>query len=320
MTTTSGETSGLGSLAWKWRWVLLVAVIVSSGVGVLFALQAPPEYTSQAEVLIPASDPVTTRTTQVSAITIQLRDYAQRGLGDTVRAALGTEASALQSVTAVQDRTEDIYVITADASDGSVAERAAAGAAEALIGRSNDLAQQQVERLKQEAAVEGRTLTEQLVALDARHRRLVAEIVATRQRLKAQAAAPPGGDGTAQASSSRLKRLRAERSRLESRMGLVDSRRDALGTLGEQAHERYLERKAASTLVTPPSAAASTVRTRLVSTVGLALLAGLAVAFMTILAIEELGRRRRRRAGIMPSRPPREQRGLVVDRSDVHTP
>jgi hypothetical protein len=322
VTTRNGETSGLGSLAWKWRWVLLAAVIVSAGVGVWFALEAPPDYTSEAEVLIPATDPVTTRTTQISAITMQLQDYAQRGLGDTVRSALGPEAPSLQSVTAVQDRTEDIYVITAHASVPSVAERAAAGAAEALIGRSNDLAEQQVDRLKQEAATDARPLAERLVDLKDRRRRLVTAIAAARREANPQAA-PLGGGGTPQAASKRLERLRAAKSRVESRIRFVTSRSDALVTLGEEATQQSIERRAASTLVTPPSAATSTVRARLVSTVGLALLVGLSVAFMTILAIEELARRRRRGTGMIPPRPPHEQqRELVIDRSrgDVRSP
>jgi hypothetical protein len=293
----------LGSLVSRWRWVLLAAVIVPLVIGVAFAASAPADYVSQAQLLIPASDPVTTKTTQTSAITIKLRSYAQSGLGESVRSALGSRASALDSVTGEQDRTEEVYTITAHSPDRTLAREAAARAADALFKRSDELALGQVARLKGETAATIASLTNALVVLDGHNQRIAAALTA----------AKPGPVP---------QRLLAARVRSAARLRAVTDRIDALRALSGQATQRYLERRAASTLISPPSTPKSTGAAHLVSTVGLALVVGVAAGFLTILALEAMSQRRRRRRGIPRPHPPNPDLGRNAPESkkEMHTP
>ena len=301
----NGDDPGIGSLGRlvsKWRWVLLAAVIVPVVIGMAFAVSAPPDYVSQAQLLIPASDPVTTRTTQTSAITIKLRSYAQSGLGESVRSALGSRASELDSVTGEQDRSEEVYTITAHSPDRTVAQEAVARGADALFRRSNELAREQVARLKSESAATIVSLTETLVALDAQNQRITAALTAAKQ-----GPAP--------------KHLLAARSRTAARIRAVTDRIDALRTLLGLADQRYIERRSVSTLISPPSTAKSALAAHLVSTVGLALVVGVAAGVLTILAMEAMSQRRRRRA-LQRSNPPDPDPGLNAPESkeEMYTP
>jgi uncharacterized protein involved in exopolysaccharide biosynthesis len=280
VTTMNGDDPGIGSvgrLVSRWRWVLLAAVIVPVVIGFAFAVSAPPDYVSQAQLLIPASDPVTTRTTQVSAITIRLRSYAQSGLEESVRSALGSRASELDSVTGEQDRSEDVYTITAHSPDRALAQEAVAHAAHALFRRSDELAREQVAKLKGESVATIASLMDTLVALDAHNQRITAALNAAKQ-----GPAP--------------KPLLAARSRTVARVRAVTDRIDALRALLGQADQRYIERRSVSTLISPPSTPKSALAEHLVSTVGLALVVGVAAGILTILAMEAMSQRRRRRA------------------------
>lgn len=300
----------------RW-WALLAAVVVSAGVALPLALSAPSEYVSQAEVLIPASDPVATKTTQVSAIAIQLGAYANKALGEQVRSTLGPQASAIHSVAAVQQRSEDVYLVTATASIGSVAERAVDEASTSLIDRSNELALEQVQRLEDDVESNVQDLTQELVTLGADRREYARSIALYWERVVSLQVAPftIADRAEIQELRERLKRLRAAHSLTSSQIRVLVSKRDAIQTLVEDATQRYLERRTASIMISPPSASDDTVRARIISTVGLAVLAGLIVSFLTILVIERWSRRRR--AESQSSRSRNEQTELFTGRADV---
>jgi hypothetical protein len=285
---------GITGLIWKHRIILLIATLTSAAVTVPFTLRGESTYESQMTVLIPYGDPLSQSMQQSSGVTVRLLDFADGGeLGTAVREALGSEVEDLISVSADQQRAQDLYTVSAVARSSSVAQDAAAAAAQALIDRSNELAAGQVERLRARVVDELAPLDEQRAALIqeqvARETQIDQTTVALR-KFQRQLASSSGDNAALEQQieelSARLRALQLEQDRTDGQLALLESEQAYLSGLVEEATQAQLAREAASTPLSSPSRPQTNDSKQVVETVGLALATGLIWASLVLVWLE----------------------------------
>jgi hypothetical protein len=300
---------GFFSLLWRNRGILVVSAVLASVVGVFFGLTGPITFNSNGQLLLPATDPVAATNggssgrADNSLVGIQVKAYADKGLGDDVRRALGKDAPLLVGFSANRQRDPIFYKLTAEADRGPVAKAAVQAGADALIKKASDLAKAQVDRLQT-------LVTERLGPLDAQSVTLAAEVLtkqATADGLAGQAKSVQGqidaareaaaravvsGKGSASAGSAVASALQSQldginkqlipaQTALEqakSKAGVVNAQRQGLQDQVQKATDTYLSALVSASLAAPPSKPFSGRKLRLVSLVGVEILLALAVA------------------------------------------
>ena len=175
MTVADEGRLGILGTVRKRRLVLALVVVISVLAALPFALSVPPQYESSAQVLIPASDPISMGGNGVSRVSLELAAYASSSLAQDVRGSLGDQAAGLRSITAVSLRDQDTWLVTGLGSSPTVAQRAVSVAAQALISRSNDLAETMVRSL-------AANVTPALARLDLTMSTLSSRIVSLQQK------------------------------------------------------------------------------------------------------------------------------------------
>jgi uncharacterized protein involved in exopolysaccharide biosynthesis len=282
--------AGSGVLAWARRHhrVLIGAVVISAVVAIPFALSTPSEYTSQARVLVPAEDTVSTGSGQTSAIALALVDYLDHGFAGDVQDALGDRAAEVETITGVQLRDEDLYLVTVSTNSSEDVRDAVLVATDTLMVRASELAADQTVRLREQARLRTEELNDQIVALEAEQQRVATELAGAKDDL---ADARSGGTAAEVAEAKReVEDLQAEASNLQADHHLLVTRRDGLASLVAQADQDLVTYESVGTLVSGPTTPVRAAPARTLLTFVLAILAGLAVAVGMILVLE---RRRR---------------------------
>ena len=277
----------------KRRLILALVVVISVVVALPFALSVPPQYQSSAQVLIPASDPISMSGNAVSRVYLELAAYANAGLSQDVRASLGDQAAGLRSIDAVPLRDQDTWLVTGLAASPAVAQQAVSVAAQTLINRSNDLAGTMVRDLAS-------TVTPFLARLDLTISTLSARILQTQQReaalnQKIRQLKRSGDISGIPALRTKLAELRIQRRTDAVALDLKKSKRGAYPGMVTSAYKTLQERISASAVISPPPLGRRSAPVGLVATIGLAALAGLLVGLFLILLIERRSYRRARR-------------------------
>lgn len=137
---------------WDNRRTLLISALVAAVVAVPLSFLRPPVYTSSAQVLIPARDPVVGNDSKAgtSVVAIKLDQYASNQFPDDVRERLGEDASRLRSVRAVRERNPIFYRLTSTAETPAFANESLEVASTVLIDQANAIAEQQLDALSKD--------------------------------------------------------------------------------------------------------------------------------------------------------------------------
>ena len=293
MTVADEGRLGILGTVRKRRLVLALVVVISVLAALPFALSVPPQYESSAQVLIPASDPISMGGNGVSRVSLELAAYASSSLAQDVRGSLGDQAAGLRSITAVSLRDQDTWLVTGLGSSPTVAQRAVSVAAQALISRSNDLAETMVRSLAANVTpalarldLTMSTLSSRIVSLQQRERALSRKIARLRQS---------GTTDGVLALQTKLGELRTQRRQDAVSLDLARSKSSAYPGMMQTAYESLQQRIAASAVISPPPLGKRSAPVGLVATIGLAVLAGLLVGVFLILLIERRSYRRARR-------------------------
>jgi hypothetical protein len=249
----------------------------------------------------------------VSRVSLQLAAYATAGLARDVSLSLGDQAAAgLRSVTAVQLRDQDLWLVTALADSASVAQRAVSVAVQTLITRSNDLAETMVRSLASNVAPSLARLSRSISMLSSRilrfqqvERALSRKIVHLRKS---------GTTDDVLAARTKLRALRSRRLADAVTLDLKKGKRSAYPRLLQTAFGTFQERIAASAVISPPPLGKRSAPVGLVATIGLAVLAGLLVGVFLVLLIERRSYRRARAidGSFSPVAPPETHEGPDV--------
>lgn len=292
MTVADTGRPGILATVKKRRLILFLVVVISVIAALPFALSVPPQYQSSAQVLIPASDPISMGGNSVSRVSLELAAYASSDLEQDVRASLGDQAAGLHSMTAVPLRDQDTWLVTALGNSPSVAQQAVSVGAQTLIKRSNELAESMVRDLASTVAPTLAQLNLTISSLASRIREIQqreAELTRRIQQLQRS-----GGVGVA-ALRTKLVALHAQRRAESASLDLQKSKRGAYPGMVQGAYQTLQERIAASAVISPPPPGRRSAPVGLVATVGIAVLAGLLVGIFLIMLIERRSYRRRRR-------------------------
>jgi len=309
---------GILAIVKRRRFLLALVVVVSVLAALPFALSVPAQYQSSAQVLIPASDPVSMGTNDVSRVSLQLAAYATAGLPQDVSRSVGDRAaSGLRSVTAVQLRDQDLWLVTALADSPATAQQSVTVAVQSLITHSNDLAETMVRSLESNVAPSlaqlNRTismLSSRILQIQQRERALSRKIVHLRQS---------GTPGRVPAVRTKLQALRDRRLADAATLDLAKGKRDAYPGMVQTAFTTLQERIAASAVISPPPPGKRSAPVGLVATIGLAVLAGLVVGLLLVLLIERRSYRRARvrDASLSPVAPREMHESPEPERADV---
>lgn len=292
--TTDRHTSTIG-LVWRHRWILLVSLVFSVAGTLPFALSGKATYQSSGTVLIPSGDPVAVTNTQTSAVDTRLNAFSHgQTLLEAVRSRMGAAANGLISVTTGQQRAGDLYSLTATAKSSQVARDAVSAGALALIDESNSLTAAQVAQLRTQVNDQMLPLEQQRGALVKRVLNQKAAIHQTQVQLKQVENDIPKSSGAARGAlqeqanelSTTLRDEQVELDRLNARVAFIESNQGQLTDLVQGAVQIQLTRKAASTLLSAPSAPSTDSSRRVVQTIGLAVLAGLVMATLVVIWLE----------------------------------
>lgn len=278
--------AGSGVLAWARRHhrVLIGAVVVSAVVAIPFALSTPSEYESQGRVLVPAEDTVSTGIRQTSAIALALGDYLDHDFAGEVRDALGERAAEVETITGVQLRDEDLYLVTVSAASSKDARDAVLVATDTLMDRASELAADQARRLREQARLRTDELNGEIVALEAEQQQVATELAGAKDDLDD---ARRGGTAAEIAEAKgEVEALQAETSNLQAEHHLLVTRRQGLASLVAQSDQDLATYESVGTLVSGPTAPVRAAPARTLLTFVLAILAGLAVTVGMIFVLE----------------------------------
>lgn len=288
MSTQSQPDARSGSTVFAWarrhHRILIAAILVSVVVAVPFALAAPSEYEAQARVLASAEDTVSTGSAQTSATAIGLGEYLRDDFAGDVRDALGRQGAEVETVTGLQLRDEDLYLVTVSARSAEIAHAAVVVAADTLMARANDLAADQSQRLRRQAQVDIDALNEEVAALEAEQQRVATGLAAAKADLED---ARRGGSAAQVAEAKRrVEKTQTDSSTLQAQHHLLVTRRDGLASLIAQADQDLVTYESVTTLVSGPTTPVRAASARILLTFVLAILAGLAVAVGVVLVLE----------------------------------
>lgn len=129
-----------------------MATIAAALVAVPVSYLLPLSYTSTAQVLIPARDPVMGNDSRAgtSVVALRIADYASRQITHDVRQALNEDASILISLRVSRERNPIFFRLTSTARSARLANRSLDVAAVLLIEKTNALAEEQIEALSED--------------------------------------------------------------------------------------------------------------------------------------------------------------------------
>jgi uncharacterized protein involved in exopolysaccharide biosynthesis len=263
---------GLKQLLWRRRWVLLLGAVISAGAAVPALMNAPKGFTSEAQVLVAPAEPVEPAARGATPLAEALSAYESAQLPADLRAELGDDADAVESIDVTLNREEGLHVIGIEATSSDIAARGAATAAELVVDESHRLGFEQVQTLDANVSVRLDSLQQE-------------RFEAHRDRAQAAANSPNG------------KPKRSAVIDFESRLDVIQAKREGLLDLVREASSRLAIRQATTQLVSGPTPPESNFPTRVIETVGLALVVGVVVATLTILWLE-------RRSLVPPAAPP----------------
>ena len=292
MSVAGEDRPGVLATVKKRRWILVLVVVLSILAALPFALSTPSEYESSTQVLIPASDPVSINGNDVSRIPVQLAAWAKAGLAQNVSRSLGDRGAGLRSVTAVQLREQDLWLVTALANSASVAQQGVSAGANALIDRSNALAEGMIEDLSSEGTTKLTELNRTIASLSFRFHALQQQEQALSRKIVQLRKS--GAPSQLSAATTQLQALREDRQRIGAELSLEKGERSAYPALIQSAVGNFEQRKAASSLIAPAPLGTRSAPARLATTIGLAVLAGLVVGLLLALWIERRSDRRAR--------------------------
>jgi hypothetical protein len=334
---------GFLSLLWRHRVTLVISAVLAAVVGLFFGLTGPITFTSNGQLLLPATDPVAAQgggnagKPDSSLVGIQVKTYADRELSDEVRKALGGDAALLNSFTARRQRDPIFYKLTADADRGPVARAAVQAGADALIKKATELAKAQVDRLQtfvteslgpldqQSVAASTEVITKQggVDNLASQARALQAQIEAARAAAARAAVSGNGSVSTGSAIASgaqaqldalnkQLIPAQAALEQAKSRAAVINAQRQGLQDQVQKATDVYLGSRVSSALAAPPTRPVSGRKLKLATMVGLEILVALAVAAAAIAFGErrQLARAMRSRLGRTDGRGAPPVRGM----------
>jgi hypothetical protein len=259
---------GLRQLLWRRRWVLLLGAVISAAAAMPALLNARTGYTSEAEVLVALAEPIEPPVRGVTPLAEALSAYEEGDLRADLQAELGEDAGAIRSVDVTVNRDEGLHVIGVEATSREAASRGALAAADLVVEKSHRLGLEQVENLDARVAANLDSL--QAERYDAH-----------RDRDRARQ------DGL----------QRAEAVDFRHRIEVIQSKRQGLLDLVRGAITRLAIRQTTTQIVRGPTVPESNLPTRVIETVGLALVVGVVVATLTILWLE-------RRSLMPPGAPP----------------
>jgi hypothetical protein len=259
---------GLRQLLWRRRWVLLLGAVISAAAAMPALLNARTGYTSEAEVLVALAEPIEPPVRGVTPLAEALSAYEEGDLRADLQAELGEDAGAIRSVDVTVNRDEGLHVIGIEATSREAASRGALAAADLVVEKSHRLGLEQVENLDARVAAN-------LDSLQAE--RYDAHVDRDRARQ----------DGL----------QRAEAVDFRHRIEVIQSKRQGLLDLVRGAITRLAIRQTTTQIVRGPTVPESNLPTRVIETVGLALVVGVVVATLTILWLE-------RRSLMPPGAPP----------------
>jgi hypothetical protein len=259
---------GLRQLLWRRRWVLLLGAVISAAAAMPALLNARTGYTSEAEVLVALAEPIEPPVRGVTPLAEALSAYEEGDLRADLQAELGEDAGAIRSVDVTVNRDEGLHVIGIEATSREAASRGALAAADLVVEKSHRLGLEQVENLDARVAANLDSL--QAERYDAH-----------RDRDRARQ------DGL----------QRAEAVDFRHRIEVIQSKRQGLLDLVRGAITRLAIRQTTTQIVRGPTVPESNLPTRVIETVGLALVVGVVVATLTILWLE-------RRSLMPPGAPP----------------
>jgi hypothetical protein len=264
---------GLKQLLWRRRWVLLLGAVISAGAAVPALMNAPKGFTSEARVLVAPAEPVEPAARGATApLAEALSAYEGAELLADLRAELQDDADAIESIDVTLNREEGLHVIGVVATSRDIAARGAAQAAELVVDESDRLGFEQVETLDANVSVR----------LDALQQE---RFEAHRDHAQAEANSPNGIP------------KRSAVIDFESRLDVIQAKREGLLDLVREASSRLAIRQATTQVAGEPTPPQSNFPTRVIETVGLALVVGVVVATLTILWLE-------RRSLVPPAAPP----------------
>jgi hypothetical protein len=319
---------GFLSLLWRHRVTLVVSAVMAAVVGLFFGLTGPIRFTSNGQLLLPASDPVQANggasKPDNSLVGIQVKTYADNGLSDDVRRQLGADARQLDSFHATRQRDPLFYKISAEAQHGPVAKAAVQAGADLLVKKAGELSEAQVKRLQDEVTKRLGPLDQESVTVAAdvitkqtafehlqdQAKSLQGQIDAARE---AAARAAVSGKGSSSTGSSIASGVQAQLDALnkqlipaqvayeqaKSKQSVIDAQRQGLQDQVQKATDNYLSTQVSAALAAPPSKPFSGRKLRLVTMVALEIIVSLAVAAASIAWLErrQLSRALRTRFG-----------------------
>jgi hypothetical protein len=324
---------GFLSLLWRHRVTLVISAVLAAVVGLFFGLTGPIAFTSNGQLLLPATDPVAASANagkpDNSLVGIQVKAYADKSLSDDVRRGLGAEATLLSSFRATRQRDPLFYKLTAEADRGPVAKAAVQSGADLLIKKASDLAKAQVDKLQalvtqrlgpldqQSVTAAADVLTKQASVdqLAEQMKSLQGQIDAAREAAARAAVSGKGSTSTGSAIASSVqgqvdalnKQLIPAQTALEqakSKAGVINAQRQGLQDQVQKATDSYLSTQVSAALAAPPSKPFSGRKLHLVTMVGLEIIVSLAVAAASIAWLE-----RRQLSKILRGRLGRADRG-----------
>lgn len=262
---------GLKQLLWRRRWVLLLGAVISAAAAVPSLMNAPKGFSSEAEVLVAPAEPVEAAARGATPLAQALSAYESGELRADLRAELGDDGDAIESIDVTLNREEGLHVIGVEATSRDIASRGAATAAALVVDESHRLGFEQVDTLDANVSVRLDSLQQE-------------RFEAHRDRAQAAANSPNG-----------IKRSAVID--FESRLDVIQAKREGLLDLVREASSRLAIRQATTQVVRGPTPPESNFPTRVIETVGLALVVGVVVATLTILWLE-------RRSLVPPGAPP----------------
>lgn len=259
---------GLRQLLWRRRWVLLLGAVISAAAAMPALLNARTGYTSEAQVLVALAEPIEPPARGVTPLAEALSAYEGGDLRADLQAELGDDAGTIRSVDVTVNRDEGLHVIGIEATSREAASRGALAAADLVVEESDQLGVEQAQNLDARVAANLDSLQQE---------RFDAHLDRARARQ----------DGL----------QRAEKVDFRHRIEVIQSKRQGLLDLVREAYTRLAIRQTTTQIVSGPTEPESNLPTRVIETVGLALVVGVVVATLTILWLE-------RRSLMPPGAPP----------------
>jgi len=293
MTRADEGRLGVWATVKKRRLLLILVVVISVVVSLPFALSAPPQYQSSAQILIPASDPISMGGNAVSRVSLELASYASSGLEQDVKVSLGDQAAGLRDLHAVPLRDQDTWLVTALADSPALAQQAVSVASQTLITHSNELAADMVRSLAS-------SVTPTLSQVDLAISTLTTRIMQIEQQERALSRRidhleKSGTTAGVSALRAKLETLHAHHRTDAVTLDLERSKRDAYPGMVQSAYQSLQARMTSTAVISPPPLGRRAAPVGLVATVALAALAGLVVGLLLIMLVERRSRRRAQR-------------------------